>query len=146
MNKSFAFIAIASLSLSACEQTDGDGAAAAWASRYAPLPSVPTLLQGATVLTGTGERLENADVAMRDGKIVAVGAAIDAADMLVVDASGLWITPGIIDVHSHLGVYSSPSVAAHSDGNEMSEPVTAQVWAEHAVWPQDPAPHHWAAK
>jgi len=35
-------------------------------------------------------------------------------------------------------VYASPGVAAHSDGNEMSKPVTAEVWAEHAVWPQDP--------
>ena len=46
--------------------------------------------------------------------------------------------PGLIDVHSHLGVYPSPGVGAHSDGNEMTAPVTANVWAEHSVWPQDP--------
>ena len=40
--------------------------------------------------------------------------------------------------HSHLGVYPSPGVAAHSDGNEATAPVTAEVWAEHSVWPQDP--------
>jgi imidazolonepropionase-like amidohydrolase len=89
-------------------------------------------------LTGTGERLEGADVLMRDGKIVAVGSELDAGDAVSIDASGRWITPGVIDVHSHLGVYPSPGVAAHSDGNEMSKPVTAEVWAEHAVWPQDP--------
>src|SRR5690606_5065596 len=43
-----------------------------------------------------------------------------------------------LDVHSHLGVYPSPSVDAHADGNEMSAPNTAEVWAEHSVWPQDP--------
>jgi imidazolonepropionase-like amidohydrolase len=50
----------------------------------------------------------------------------------------MWITPGIIDVHSHLGVYPSPGVMAHADGNEISAPNTAEVWAEHSVWPQDP--------
>jgi imidazolonepropionase-like amidohydrolase len=95
-------------------------------------------LRGATVLTGSGERLENADVAMQDGKIATVGQNLDAGDMIVVDASGMWITPGIIDVHSHLGVYPSPRVTAHSDGNEATAPNTAEVWAEHSVWPQDP--------
>jgi len=55
-----------------------------------------------------------------------------------VDGRGKWVTPGLIDVHSHLGVYPSPSMRAHSDGNEATAPVTAQVWAEHSTWPQDP--------
>lgn len=110
----------------------------AYASRYAPMSSVRTLLRGATVLTGTGERLDNADVLMQDGKIESVGRGLNAEGATVVDASDRWITPGIIDVHSHLGVSASPEVAAHSDGNEVSAPVTAEVWAEHSVWPQDP--------
>ncbi|WP_028919300.1 amidohydrolase [Pseudoxanthomonas suwonensis] len=108
-------------------------------STYRPLPSEPVLLRNAIVLTGTGERLDGADVLMRDGRIAAVGAGLQApADARVVDATGKWITPGIIDVHSHLGVYPSPGMKAHSDGNEMTAPVTANVWAEHSVWPQDP--------
>ena len=107
-------------------------------STYKPLPSEPVLLRNATVLTGTGQRLDGADVLMRDGKIVQVGAGLQAEGARVVDASGKWITPGIIDVHSHLGVYPSPGVKAHSDGNEVTSPVTANVWAEHSVWPQDP--------
>src|SRR5690606_1180718 len=90
------------------------------------------------VLTGTGERLDQADVLIRDGKIAGVGQEIPADGAETFDASGMWITPGIIDVHSHLGVYPSPSVAAHGDGNEMTSPNTAEVWAEHSVWPQDP--------
>ena len=116
--------------------TEGDSLP--YASRYQALESEATLLEGATVLTGTGERLDGADVLMRDGKIIAVGAGLDAAGATSIDARGRWITPGVIDVHSHLGVYASPAVAAHSDGNEMSKPVTAEVWAEHGVWPQDP--------
>ena len=108
-------------------------------STYKPLPSEPVLLRNATVLTGTGQRLDGADVLMRDGRIVQVGSGVQAeAGVRVVDASGKWITPGIIDVHSHLGVYPSPGVKAHSDGNEATAPVTANVWAEHSVWPQDP--------
>ena len=126
------------LLLVACEQgTDSDGRAP-YASRYEPLPSAATILQGATVLTGTGERIDNADVIMDGGKIIAVGPGLDAGDMVVVDANGMWITPGVIDVHSHLGVYASPRVNAHSDGNEATAPNTAEVWAEHSVWPHDP--------
>ena len=53
-------------------------------------------------------------------------------------ATGKYLTPGVIDIHSHLGVYPSPSVDAHSDGNEATSPTTPEVWAEHSVWPQDP--------
>src|SRR5262249_6214134 len=56
----------------------------------------------------------------------------------VIDATGRFVTPGIIDVHSHLGVYPSPAIDATSDGNELTQPNTAEVWAEHSVWPQDP--------
>jgi imidazolonepropionase-like amidohydrolase len=108
-------------------------------STYRPIASAPVVLTGATVLTGTGTRLDDADVLMRDGRIVAVGPSLDApADAVRIDATGKWVTPGIIDVHSHLGVYPSPGVQAHSDGNEATSPTTPNVWAEHSVWPQDP--------
>ncbi|PJK11423.1 amidohydrolase [Lysobacteraceae bacterium NML120232] len=111
----------------------------AYPSTYKPVPSAPVLLSGATVLDGLGKRLESADVLMAEGKIVAIGSGISAPENAIrVDARGKWVTPGLIDVHSHLGVYPSPTVSAHSDGNEMTAPVTAQVWAEHSIWPQDP--------
>ena len=108
-------------------------------STYRAIAAAPVLIRNATVLTGTGQRLDGADVLMQGGKVVAVGTSLDApADTTRVDGSGKWVTPGIIDVHSHLGVYPSPGVSAHSDGNEATGPVTANVWAEHSVWPQDP--------
>src|SRR3954466_6549288 len=112
---------------------------AAYATSYQPLPSQPVLITNATVLTATGERIERGSVLMRDGKIAAVGASVQApADATVVDGTGKWVTPGIIDAHSHLGVYPSPGDDANADGNEATDPDTAQVWAEHSVWPQDP--------
>ena len=108
-------------------------------STYRAAPSAPVLISGATVLTGTGQRLDGADVLLVDGRIRAVGTGLQApADARRIDARGKWVTPGIVDVHSHLGVYASPGVNAHSDGNEATSPVTANVWAEHSVWPQDP--------
>lgn len=110
-----------------------------YTSTYSPPASVPVLLRHATVLTGTGTRLEDADVLLGQGRIQAVGTKLAAPpEALIVEARGRWVTPGLIDVHSHLGVYPSPAVSANQDGNEMTSPTTANVWAEHAVWPQDP--------
>ncbi|MFC5571337.1 amidohydrolase [Lysobacter yangpyeongensis] len=108
-------------------------------STYRAIASAPVLIQHATVLDGTGRRLDDADVLLRDGKVVAVGNDVQApADAVRVDGTGKWVTPGVIDVHSHLGVYPSPGMKAHADGNEATSPVTPNVWAEHSVWPQDP--------
>ena len=108
-------------------------------STYRPLPSRPTLITNATVLTAAGDRIEGGSVLMRDGKIAAVGRQIEApSGAVVIDARGKWVTPGIIDAHSHLGVYAAPGVEAHEDGNEATSPVTSEVWAEHSFWPQDP--------
>lgn len=138
--KKAALIVMACLLFSGCDEADehAEERPAPFASRYAPLPSESVLLQGATILTGTGARIDDADVLVREGKVAAVGRDLDAGDTEIFDASGMWITPGVIDLHSHLGVYPSPSVQAHSDGNEISAPNTAEVWAEHSVWPQDP--------
>jgi imidazolonepropionase-like amidohydrolase len=110
-------------------------------STYSPLPSGPVLIVNATILTGAGDRIENGSLLISGGKIEQVSGdsgSIEAGDAEIIDADGRWVTPGLIDVHSHLGVYASPGVKAHSDGNEATAPVTAQVWAEHSIWPQDP--------
>ncbi len=139
MIKQTVALAILAILVSACGQDDDASSTEPFASRYTSLPgAATTLITGATVLTGAGERLDNADVLFSDGKIVEVGVGIKARDAEIVDAAGKWVTPGVIDVHSHLGVYASPGTESHSDGNEATAPVTAEVWAEHSVWPQDP--------
>nr|WP_237709621.1 amidohydrolase [Microbulbifer agarilyticus] len=108
-------------------------------STYTPQESTPVLIRGATVLTGTGEKLLNSDVLLEDGKIAEVGKDLKVPKKgLVVEGAGKWVTPGIIDVHSHLGNYPVPSIESSQDGNEMTAPNTAQVWTEHSVWTQDP--------
>ena len=108
-------------------------------STYRPYPGVPTLVSNVTVYDGEGGRIEGGQVLFADGRIVAVGHNLSApAGAVTIDGTGKWVTPGIVDIHSHLGDYPSPGVQAHSDGNEATAPITADVWAEHSVWPQDP--------
>ena len=108
-------------------------------STYKPFPSKTTVIKNATILTAVGPRIEGGSVLLKDGKIAAVGKDIAVpADAVVIDGTGKFVTPGLIDTHSHLGVYPAPGTEANSDGNEAVRPNTAYVWAEHSVWPQDP--------
>jgi imidazolonepropionase-like amidohydrolase len=108
-------------------------------STYQPIPASATLIRNATILTAAGPVIRGGAVLLRDGKIAAVGQRVDVpAGAVVIDAGGRYVTPGLIDTHSHVGVYAAPGGDALSDGNEATNPVTANVWAEHSVWPQDP--------
>lgn len=110
----------------------------AFPSTYKPMPSVTTLITNASIIDGTGDASSANSVLVVDGRISAIGTDLSAAGATVLDAGGRFITPGIIDIHSHLGNYASPGVNAHGDGNEITSPITSEVFAEHGVWPQDP--------
>jgi len=108
-------------------------------STYAPRPAGPVLIRNATILTGDGRRIDGGSILLRDGRVAAIGVNVSApAGATEIDGTGKWVTPGIIDTHSHAGVYPQPGIASQQDGNELTDPNTAEVWAEHAVWPQDP--------
>lgn len=92
------------------------------------------------VVTITNGVLENATVLVEDGKIAAVGAEVEVPeDAKVVDAAGKWVTPGLIDAHSHIGLWGEPNVPMVMDFNEMSDPITAEVRGMDSINPQDPA-------
>jgi imidazolonepropionase-like amidohydrolase len=109
-------------------------------STYVRYPGVLTVIRHATVFDGDGRRFDDGTVIFADGAIQAVGGPelASPAGALEIDGTGKWVTPGIIDIHSHLGDYPSPGVPSLSDGNEATSPVRPEVWAEHSVWPQDP--------
>jgi imidazolonepropionase-like amidohydrolase len=138
------------LCLAACSATDkpetasaskpAEKAPAPFPSTYKAYPGIATAIRHVTIFDGEGGRIENGVVFMSGGKISSVGGSDTPipADIAVFDGTGKFVTPGIIDIHSHLGDYPTPSVEAHSDGNEATSPTTPEVWAEHSVWPQDP--------
>lgn len=99
-------------------------------------------LVGGTVLLGNGARFAPGTVVVTDGRI----AAVDATDKVevpkgatIISVEGRYVTPGLIDTHSHMGVYAMPGVSAHMDGNEMTDPTTPYVFSEHSFFPQDPS-------
>lgn len=109
---------------------------------YRPLPRNDMIIAGATILDGSGGRLTG-DVIVRDGRIVAIGPGLERPEGTeLIDASGRWITPGLIDIHTHYGTYLLPQSAGEaevSDVIEDSDPNVADTWIEHAVHPTDPA-------
>ena len=140
---------LAVLLLSACAtvrtghiaSADGAEVSTPYPSTYRVYPGVLTAITNVTIFDGQGGHLDSGTILFGDGKILALGGPEILAlrdNVTVYDGSGKFVTPGIIDVHSHLGVYPSPRVAAHSDGNEATDPTTPEVWVEHSVWPQDP--------
>ena len=136
--RAFLFAALMAATAVAAEQPQLP-ASNPWASTYKPAASRPTVIRNATILTAAGPAIERGSLLLQNGKVVAVGQDVTApADAVVIDATGKWITPGIIDTHSHLGVYAAPGIESLQDGNEMTSPNTAEVWSEHSIWPQDP--------
>jgi imidazolonepropionase-like amidohydrolase len=105
-------------------------------------PRATTLaIRDATILTATGRRIERGVVVLAGGAIVYVGddpGAIPAGATVIAGAS-TWVTPGLIDAHSHLGVQPSLAVDELSERNESTGPFTATARADQAYWPQDPA-------
>ena len=104
-----------------------------------PGPRRQTLLRGAIVMTATGKTYARADLLVEGSKIAAVGVDLPVpAGATVIDLAGKTLTPGIIDTHSHIGVYAAPGLVGHSDGNEATAPNTAGIRAADAYFPQDP--------
>jgi imidazolonepropionase-like amidohydrolase len=132
-------VSLAALAAFATPAAAVEDGGSAYPSTYKPLASQTTLITNVNIYDGAGGLIENGAVLMENNTIAAIGQNLAAPDgAVVVDGAGKWVTPGIIDIHSHLGVYASPTVNAQSDGNELTNPNTAEVWSEHAIWPQDP--------
>jgi imidazolonepropionase-like amidohydrolase len=96
---------------------------------HAQIEKGSTLIKNGTVITITKGTLENTDVLIKDGKISQIGKNIAApAGVKVIDATGLYVMPGIIDAHSHLALDAV---------NEATSPVTAMVWEGDDLDPLD---------
>ena len=83
-------------------------------------------IKNAKVLPVTGDPIENGTVLVDGGKIVAVGACVEIPQGAeVIDATGKWVTPGLIDAHTHLSVKGEPAwMPSVSDITEITSPIT----------------------
>ena len=91
------------------------------------------------VVTITKGVIDQGTILVKDGKILEVGKDVKIPEgAKVIDAQGKIITPGLIDAHSHLAIFGEPSVWANADGNEVSDPITAEIRAR-CAHPEDPA-------
>jgi len=87
-------------------------------------------LKGGIVITITGGTIEDGTVLIQQGKITAVGDAIPIpAGIRIIDVTGRFVMPGIIDSHSHIAL---------SDVNEATDPVTPQIWMYEGLEPDSP--------
>ncbi len=106
-----------------------------------PAASKPLAYRGARIHTAVGTPIEHGTLVVQGGKIVAVGAD-DAIPVppgaTIIDAAGKTIIPGLVDTHSHIGLWSRPHVPANSDGNEKSGPLQSGLRALDAINPDDP--------
>jgi imidazolonepropionase-like amidohydrolase len=119
------------------------GSTASPAERSAALSNPqakPIVIRNATLLTATGKRIEKGVLVLENGAIKGVGDAFRTLPegAQIIDAGGKFVTPGLIDAHSHIGVYAAPGARANDDGNEATSPTTPQAQARYGYWSQDP--------
>jgi imidazolonepropionase-like amidohydrolase len=90
-----------------------------------PTKGGDVLIKNATLLTATHGRIEHGSVYVKDGKIAAFGPNVSAPENITtIDAEGKFVTPGIIDSHSHM--------ALDDDVNEATSPVVPQMMMKDA--------------
>src|SRR5262245_44671345 len=104
-------------------------------------PDKVTVFRNATIYTATADKpIASGVMIVHKGKIVELGTAAEVkipADAEVIDLKDAIIIPGLVDTHSHIGVWGRPSVTGNSDGNEMSGPVQPSVRALDSFNPDD---------
>lgn len=98
------------------------------------------LIKNGKILTMAGKVINNGCVLIKNSKIEEVAEKIKVdKNVDVIDAKGGWVMPGIIDAHSHIGMFEENMGFEGNDGNEATDAVTPQMRAIDAVNPRDGA-------
>ena len=98
------------------------------------MPSQITAVVGGRVVPVVSEPIEGGTVLIEGGRITMIGAHVDVPEGSdVIDATGLWVLPGFLDAHTHVGINEESSGPAGNDVNETSRPLTAGVRALDAI-------------
>ena len=94
------------------------------------------VLKNGNVMTMAGPAFVG-DVAIENGKIVAVGQSLSYSDAEVRDVTGMTVMPGIVDPHCHIGMWEDAMGFEGADGNECTNPITPELRAIDAINPYD---------
>lgn len=103
------------------------------------------LIKNGKIVTMAGNVIDHGSILIERNKIIAIETSInipDDLDLTVIDASGLWVLPGLIEAHCHIGITEEKIGIAGEDSNETTSPVTPYIRALDAVNPMDPAFHN----
>jgi len=95
------------------------------------------MIRNAVIWPMTGTEPFVGDLLMGDGKILQIGKNLPCADAEVIEAQGLYCTPGFIDAHCHIGMWEDGIGTPGDDGNEDTSPSTPQLRAVEGVNPRD---------
>lgn len=117
---------------------DPDVAEMAYGSTYKRPATTPVAIVNVHILSAAGPDIEDGTIVLRDGRIAAIGSAdtiVSPSDATIVPGNGRWVTPGLVDPHSHIGL---DETFGRENSNETSSPVNPGLWIEHGVWPQAP--------
>lgn len=96
------------------------------------------LIKNGKILTMAGEVYEQGDILIDGAKIKAVGENLEVPENTeIIDAKGMWVMPGMVDPHCHIGMWENGMGFEGADGNEMTDPVTPELRAIDAINPED---------
>ncbi|KPU46303.1 imidazolonepropionase [Oxobacter pfennigii] len=96
------------------------------------------LIKNGIINTMSGKKYEKGCVLIEGTKIVEVGENISAPKgAKVIDAKGMFVMPGIIDAHCHIGLWEDAMGFEGADGNEMTNPITPHMRAIDGINPMD---------
>jgi imidazolonepropionase-like amidohydrolase len=96
------------------------------------------LIKKGKILTMNDRVYEQGDILIKGKKILRIGENIEVPhDAEVIDAAGMWVMPGIVDAHCHIGMWEDGIGFEGSDGNEATDPVTPELRAIDGINPED---------
>lgn len=103
------------------------------------------LIKNGKILTMAGKTIEKGSILIEKGKIKAIDTSIDiptSDDNIIIDATDLWVLPGLIEAHCHIGISGEKVGPAGEDSNETTIPITPHIRALDGVNPMDSAFHN----
>ncbi len=103
------------------------------------------IIKNAKIFTMAGKNYDSGCILVKGTKIQKIAGSIDESentDDIVINLKNCWVLPGLIDAHSHLGIFEEKKGLIGDNSNETTEPVTPYIKAVDAINPMDSGFHN----